>query len=97
MTIDSHDVSMKQYTINQLNKLANKDIPVIIYYGGNIYHLDYFVSLEDGEDYYDPKDENYQWDDGTPCNVVAYVKDMPEHIPLPVITKIFVGGEIEIK
>jgi hypothetical protein len=55
------------------------------------------VSLKKGEDYYNPKDEEYQYSDGTPCNIVAYVKEMPEHIPFNYITKIFVGEEVEIK
>ena len=91
---------IKKYTFNQLNKLACKGIPVIIEcsncYEDN-YGLDYFSTLKKGEDYCDPEDESYQYSDGSFCGVVAYVKEMHEHIPWSWIKDVYVGEKVEVK
>jgi len=86
------------YTLNKLIKLIENGVPILIEIDcGTLYTVTEFRSLSKNEDYYDPEDEDYQYRDGTPCNIVAYVNEIPEHIPLSWIKKFFVTKEVEIK
>jgi hypothetical protein len=85
-------------TLTRLNRLVDQGGIVLIqaFDDGTTFILDEFRNLADGEDYFDPEAEEY-FVKGKLCRIVAYVKEMPEHIPWSAIDKIFVAEEVEIK
>jgi len=87
---------LEKLTVNQINKLIEKNVPCMIYQG---YHgwlmVDEWRWLEPNENYADPEDKDYQYNDGSFCGLVAEVDD--GHFPYVTIEKIMVAREIEIK
>jgi hypothetical protein len=87
---------IEKLTVNQINKLIEKNIPCLIYQNYNGWLIvDEWEWLKPNENYADPNHHDYQYNDGSFCGLVAIVG---EHCyPYMTIEKIMICKEIEIK
>lgn len=81
----------------KLNKQIEDEKAVcVVLYDGTNYTVTEWRWLEVGEDYAEADDECYQNPDGSYCGLVAYVEEMPNHLPYWNISKIFIGYPADI-
>ena len=87
---------LDKFTVNQLNKLIEKNIPCLIYANCRGWLMvDEWEWFNANENYADPEDEIYQYSDGSFCGLVALVGGY--QYPYMTIDKIMVGKEIQVK
>jgi hypothetical protein len=87
---------LEKFTVNQLNKLIEKNVPCMVYenYHGWIM-VENWQWLEPNENFADPENEDYQYSDGSFCGLVAEAGG--HHYPYMTLGKVMVGKEIKIK